>query len=274
MKKNIITLSELVADGKMIAFIKGNRSVNSKNISKKKTSFEKFGMNLVPLMYVEGQKAIDDGCVLIHPITRKEIPKEEAYKYVAIIEGQNRYVAAKEKGLGEDNLYLYECYSDENIKKILAETNIVVEPWNGLDYANGAVLFNPENQLAQFAKELADLSYPISTIGYIACFASGKLGKSAYSNLIAGKDIKVEYDVIRAKCFLEAARKRFGDGFISKRYLVSVVVDLSTKYGYKTVCKAVEQIPEDTIKRVLKAKADDKQPILKASLEGILENRN
>ena len=56
MKKNIISVKDLYIGGKMIAFIKGNRSVNSKNISRKKKSFEKFGMNLVPLMYVDGSK--------------------------------------------------------------------------------------------------------------------------------------------------------------------------------------------------------------------------
>ena len=56
MKKNIITVKDLYVEGKMIAFIKGNRSVNSKNISRKKKSFEKFGMNLVPLMYVRSEE--------------------------------------------------------------------------------------------------------------------------------------------------------------------------------------------------------------------------
>lgn len=73
MKKNIITVKDLYVEGKMIAFIKGNRSVNSKNISRKKKSFEKFGMNLVPLMYVDGQKAVNDGCTLVHPITKERI---------------------------------------------------------------------------------------------------------------------------------------------------------------------------------------------------------
>lgn len=37
MKKNILTVKDLSVEGKMIAFIKGNRSVNSKNISKRKS---------------------------------------------------------------------------------------------------------------------------------------------------------------------------------------------------------------------------------------------
>ena len=107
MNKNIITLKDLFIGGKMIAFIKGNRSVNSKNISRKKKSFEKFGMNLVPLMYVDGQKAVNDGCTLVHPITKEDIPDEEASKYVAIVEGQHRYTAAEETGLDEEKLFLY-----------------------------------------------------------------------------------------------------------------------------------------------------------------------
>lgn len=189
-EKNIITVKDLYVEGKMIAFIKGNRSVNSKNISRKKKSFEKFGMNLVPLMYVDGQKAVNDGCTLVHPITKEDIPDEEASKYVAIVEGQHRYTAAEETGLDEEKLFLYECYSNENTKEILSETNTITDPWSGADYANGAALFNPQNELAKFTKELADLGYPTTTIGYIACFAPGKLGKTAYCNLIAGKEIK------------------------------------------------------------------------------------
>ena len=106
MNKNIVTLKDLFIGGKMIAFIKGNRSVNSKNISRKKKSFEKFGMNLVPLMYVDGQKAVNDGCTLVHPITKEDIPDEEASKYVAIVEGQHRYTTAEETGLDEEKLSL------------------------------------------------------------------------------------------------------------------------------------------------------------------------
>lgn len=152
MKKNIITVKDLYVEGKMIAFIKGNRSVNSKNISRKKKSFEKFGMNLVPLMYVDGQKAVNDGCTLVHPITKEDIPDEEASKYVAIVEGQHRYTAAEETGLDEEKLFLYECYSNENTKEILSETNTITDPWSGADYANGAALFNPQNKLAKFTK--------------------------------------------------------------------------------------------------------------------------
>lgn len=270
MEKKILTAKDLYAGGKMIAFIKGNRSVNPKNISKKKESLEKFGMNLVPLMYVEGQKAVNDGCTLVHPITKNAIPNEEASKYVAIIEGQHRYTAAKETDLNEEMLFLYECYSDKDTNEILAETNTVTDPWSGADYANGAALFNPQNELAKFTKELADLGYPTTTIGYIACFAPGKLGKTAYSKLIAGKEIKTDYNLERAKYFLDAARTKFKDTFIAKRYLITVVADLSTEHGYKRVCDVLKQIPDAIVKRVQEAKSEEKQGILKMTLENLL----
>ena len=270
MGKKILTAKDLYAGGKMIAFIKGNRSVNPKNISKKKESLEKFGMNLVPLMYVEGQKAVNDGCTLVHPITKEDIPDEEASKYVAIVEGQHRYTAAKETDLNEEMLFLYECYSDKDTNEILAETNTVTDPWSGADYANGAALFNPQNELAKFTKELADLGYPTTTIGYIACFAPGKLGKTAYSKLIAGKEIKTDYNLERAKYFLDAARTKFKDTFIAKRYLITVVADLSTEHGYKRVCDALKQMPDAIVKRVQEAKSEEKQGILKMTLENLL----
>ena len=59
------TLASLMRDGKKVAFISGNRGVNSKNITSKKESFGKFECNIVPLMYVDGTKAVKDGCNLV-----------------------------------------------------------------------------------------------------------------------------------------------------------------------------------------------------------------
>ncbi len=182
MNTKIITLKKLLKSGKMIAFTKGNRNIKLENLSKKKESFEKFGTNLVPLMYVDGQKVVNDGCTLVHPLTEEDISNKEANKYVVIVEGQHRYMAAKEMNLDEEKLYLYECYSDKNVKEISPSPQLkqilLQTPWNGLDYANGAALFNPQNEFANFAKELANLGYPISVIGYIACFTPYRLGET------------------------------------------------------------------------------------------------
>lgn len=272
MNTKIITLKELLKSGKMIAFTKGNRNIKLENLSKKKESFEKFGTNLVPLMYVDGQKVVNDGCTLVHPLTEEDISNKEANKYVVIVEGQHRYIAAKEMNLDEEKLYLYECYSDKNVKEILAETNTITDSWNGLDYANGAALFNPQNEFANFAKELANLGYPISVIGYIACFTPYRLGKQMYSDLIAGKEVKISYNLERAKYFLDSARTKFENTFISKKYLITVVSDLSTEYGYKPVCDAIKQIPDVVVKKVLEVKSYERQGVIRETLEYFLKN--
>ena len=106
----INSLSELLQSGKKIAFIKGNRKVNSKNVKSKKTSFEKFKMNLIPLMYVPGEKAIADGCTLINAKTEEEISPDKASEYIAIVDGQHRITAALESEMSNDYLFLFECY--------------------------------------------------------------------------------------------------------------------------------------------------------------------
>ena len=108
MNKNIISVKDLYIAGKMIAFIKGNRSVNSKNISRKKKSFEKFGMNLVPLMYVDGQKAVNEGL---------PSPDEAADFYLYAVEhlehhGYRQYEIsnfAKPGYEGRHNLIYWDC---------------------------------------------------------------------------------------------------------------------------------------------------------------------
>ena len=187
MKQGIFSLSELLKSGKKVAFIKGNRQVNNKNVKSKKTSFVKFGMNLIPLMYVSGEKAIADGCTLIDAKTGAEIDAEQAQEYIAIVDGQHRLTAAMEDELSEDNVYLFECYSAANTKELVASTNIDSNPWDGRDYAYSAVMFNKESKLAKMANELAEAGYAISTIGMILYFKSGKFGKKDLSCIMQGR---------------------------------------------------------------------------------------
>jgi hypothetical protein len=272
MYKKIISMSELLQSGKKIAFIKGNRKVNSKNVKSKKTSFEKFKMNLIPLMYVSGEKAIADGCTLIDAKTEEEISPDKASEYIAIVDGQHRTTAALESEMSNDNLFLFECYCDANTKELVASTNIDSSPWDGKDYAYSAVMFNPESKLAQMANEMSDAGYAVSTIGLILYFNSGKLGKKDLSNIMAGKEPKEGYDFERADYFLKKARVKFKDDFIGKKYLISAVMDLSNKKGYEKVCDALEKLSENQIKRINDASSDDKIGVIKTILKGFLEN--
>lgn len=271
MKKEIISLSELLKSGKEIAFIKGNRLVNNKNVKSKKASFLKFGMNLIPLMYVSGEKAIADGCTLTDAKTGAEIDAEHAQKYIAIVDGQHRLTAAIEAELGEDNLYLFECYNDANTKELVASTNIDSNPWDGRDYAYSAVMFNQENKLAQMANELAEAGYAISTIGLILYFKSGKFGKKDLSNIMQGKDAREGYNLERAEYFLEKARVKFEDVFIGKKYLISAVSDLSSDEGYKRVCDVLPKLSSNNVKRILDEKSDEKIALIKTMLQNLIE---
>lgn len=271
MKKDIISLSELLRSGKKISFIKGNRVVNSKNVKSKQASLEKFKMNLIPLMYVSGEKANIDGCTLIDAKTDEEVNPENAGDYVAIVDGQHRYTAAMETELGDDNIFLFECYSDANTKELIASTNIDSNPWDGKDYAHSAVMLNPENKLAQMANKMAKAGYPLSTIGLILYFAGGKLGKKELSNIIQGKDAKEGYDFDRAEYFLDKAHAKFDDAFIGKKYLISAVIELSLKKGYEKVCDVIPMLSDNQVKRILEAKSDDKNGIIKTALQNKLE---
>ena len=271
MKKEIISLSELLRSGKKIAFIKGNRQVNNKNVKSKKVSFEKYGMNLIPLMYVSGEKAIDDGCTLIDAKTGAEIDAEHAYEYIAIVDGQHRLTAAIEAELSEDNLYLFECYNEANTKELVASTNIDSNPWDGRDYAYSAVMFNQESKLAQMANELTEAGYAISTIGLILYFKSGKFGKKDLSNIMQGKDARDGYNIDRAEYFLEKARVKFEDVFIGKKYLISAVSDLSSDEGYKKVCDMLPMLSSNNVKRILDEKSDEKIALIKKLLQNLLE---
>ena len=271
MKKEIISLSELLRSGKKIAFIKGNRQVNNKNVKSKKVSFIKYGMNLIPLMYVSGEKAIADGCTLIEAKTGAEIDAEHAQEYIAIVDGQHRFTAAVEAELGEENLYLFECYNDANTKELVASTNIDSNPWDGRDYAYSAVMFNQESKLAQMANELAEAGYAISTIGLIFYFKSGKFGKKDLSNIMQGKDAREGYNLERAEYFLKEARVKFEDVFIGKKYLISAVSDLSSDEGYKKVCDMLPMLSSNNVKRILDEKSDDKIALIKTMLQNLIE---
>ena len=91
-KKEIFTLADVKKECKEIAFIKGNRELANNNISSKVKSLSECGTNLVPIMVVEGKKAVDDGCSLVLP-DGKDIA-DDVEKYLVIVDGQHRYKAA------------------------------------------------------------------------------------------------------------------------------------------------------------------------------------
>lgn len=243
----ISTLKDIKNEGVNVCFIQGNRQVSNKNVKSKTASISKYGI-LVPLMYVTGTKAVEDGCSLMTS-DGKPISSEEADKYIVIVDGQHRYSAAIEKSVSDEEIYLFENYANASTKELLAEANVEVEKWKGGDYIAGATLAKPEDELLQFANSLSLRGFPISTISLILCWDKHRFTSKKLSKLMKGETVNIEYDIERATAFLNGMSK-FSDVFVAKNYAINTAIDLSSKWGYSPVCKASSKIPEATVQRI------------------------
>lgn len=74
------------------------------------------------------------------------------------------------------------------------------------------------------------------------------------------------YDIERAKAFLTAARDKFEDKFIMKRYLIDVVSDLCTGKDYMLVLNAIGRLTNDNVKKITDSKSDDMEKVIKSIL--------
>ena len=270
---SISSLASLKKTGKSVAFISGNRDINEKNIKSKKDSFDKFKCNLVPLMYVDGQKAIDDGCTIVDALTGAVINSDEASSYIVIIDGQHRFKAAIESELPYDNIYLFENFCEANTRDLLTSTNVDTCPWDAHDYIHGAALTHSDDEIVKFAKELSNLGYPPSTIGEIICFRTNVLKKTYFVKIMQDEKVSLNCaNINRAKKFLDIARTKFDDKFISRHYLIRTVVSLSIQYKFDNVATALGKLTETQIKTILRRRCHEKEDVIRRELEVYLKN--
>jgi hypothetical protein len=254
-----MSLAQVVENGFVVAFIEGNREIVKKNVQNKKDSFEDFHCNIIPILYVKGERAVEDGCKLVdvegNPITDPAMISNS----IAIVDGQHRITAAIKNGFTLETIILLEDYSEANTKKLIAGANCDSFTWNTKDYVGGAALMNPENKIAEFSKDLVNRKFSMSTLGLILFFESGKLGKKDFALLMEGKDIRNtgDCDLERANAFMGAAQAIFEDKFLAKHYLISGVARLSKKFGYAKVLEVLAQLSEQEAERIKTAKSDD-----------------
>lgn len=253
--------------GKKVAFVKGNRSLSAKNIKAKVESIRNFEI-IVPLLYVSGEKAVADGCILVD-INGYDIKPDDVKNNFALIDGQHRFMAAIEAKLDYEKIPLLEYKGNKDVKGLLAEANIATDGWKGVDFIAGAALFNPNDELIVKAKELTEKGFPLTTISLFLC-GDRKLDAKTYSLLMRGVDIKIEYKKEQAECILDACSK-FNNKFVAKRYLIEEVLSLSTVGGYPTVCKALKNIPEDVVTKIEKAKADEVVNAIRTQIKAQME---
>lgn len=265
----LCSLANLEESGKKVAFILGNRPTSKKNLKQKEDSLKEFEMNLTPLVYINGEEVMSNGDGTIHlanPITGDPIEDGDASNYVVIIDGQHRYKAALSIKLDKHNIILMKDYSGIGAQNLIARINNETCPWVASEWAFGAHMFNPDNEIAAFASSLAKEGYKSTTIGLILYFRKGELGEKAFSGIMNGGNAKEGYDIERAKAFLIAAREKFDEKFIMKRYLIKVVSELSMESGYQVVLTAIGKLTEDNVKEIIDSTSDDKEKVIKGML--------
>lgn len=233
----IFTLADVKAEGKAIAFVYGNRDIAAKNKNNKKSSLKECSMNLVPMLLVEGKKAVEDGCKLMNP-NGEEIPNSAADSYYVVVDGQHRYTAAtelmkdaeekdEEPAITDEQLYFYLDYSGRNTKELLSITNIESAKWAATDYAKGAVLLNPADELIQFINKYAQKKMPISAISiYLYGKKDTLTNKHLAASLSSGSlDIKSEARLEFANAILPRLQRLLPSSFYRTRYCADAIND-------------------------------------------------
>lgn len=251
----ILNLSKILETGKKIAFANENRDVEKPNLKSKIKSLKECECNLVPLMYVSGTKAVEDGCELVTP-DNQPIAKEEAANYIVIIDGQHRYQAFIEAGLDPSKLYLYESYAtDIDTLTLLSEANQVSNPWKPKDYLRAALMKKKNDELLKACNELKDRGYGLPTISKIYTW-SGVLSKKKLTGIVKGAEYKITSNLERGNKFIEVATAKFDEKFVTKRYLIDAVINLSS-HGFEKVLEAMAKLSEEEVNKITSAKSDE-----------------
>lgn len=230
-KKGIITLAALKATGKKIAFIKGNRQVQEKNVNSKRASLKENGQ-IIPAVIVDGEEVQSVDLEIVDAETGKPVALEDHEKYVVILDGQHRYTAYIQNGdknKGEF-YFMYPLNEGITLQKILSEANIATKMWDGKDFASGALMMNPDKKLPllEAIVELLNQGFPLATVQKWLCFKNAGITKEVLAKAMNGKiDEKLQKTpyLEKGKRLLKAAQKSFNNDFLGKRYLVDLLIE-------------------------------------------------
>lgn len=254
-KNAIITLAMLNAEGKKIAFVKGNRIPNKENLNSKGISLRKHGL-VVPLVIEDADKVSADGLEvmevivkeeaensdssleieLIDGVTLKPIPEGELENYVVILEGQHRYLAylfneVKKLGNKGDLSFIYPLNSEITSKKLLSQVNIATEKWTGGEFVQGAQILNNGEKLPLLDAilELVNAGYSLTSAAYWCTFKYGRITKEMLVDVMEGYTLSPEIhytvNLERSKRLLSAARYTLKDCFLKHRYLLDFLLE-------------------------------------------------
>lgn len=195
MKNEIFTLeSRELNEGKKVAFIAGgiNRNINKANVKAKMKSIEECGQ-LSELEIVDGEDVVNEGLSLKDPMSGLPIDNTKASKYLAIIDGQHRYMAImalreedrcgkrnyeeaarkwqKDGSKPEDKPKEYTAKAPTQIKAryplndniliqtLITEVNNTSTKWDKGDFARQASAMYPDNEVLKFIVKYMNMQH-------------------------------------------------------------------------------------------------------------------
>lgn len=255
-----------------VAFLEGNRNINSNNVKKMEVSLKEFGKNLMPMVYIKADDARLNGRKLKDAIDGTTVEEGNRANYIVVLDGQHRFTAAvkmEKEGFDTSGLLWEELKLDENktIEEALIEINSVGQMWKGTDYISGLALRQPENEIVQFAKELSDFGVKAKTINKYLLFED----KFSWA--------KPDEDVINKKADLDRAKKIWAvvKQFPDKVNKESIIIDYIMKAGgvkhWEDELKNVANVGKDLDTKLRNLKTKEAKELLRKELEKLQEQR-
>lgn len=230
---------------KKVAFVDGNRAINENNIKKHVVSLEKFGRNLVRLLYVDAK---DVEGYAIHDAATDEIVEKENYEnYIVVLDGQHRFKAAMilaaddTKDFTLDNLRWDKVELEgHSFQEVLIEVNTRTQPWKGSDYISGCVLNDPKNEVALFAKEVTSYGASAKTVNKYLFFED----KFSWSSAMKDSKVLEKAKLQRAQKIWEVV-KTYPIGIIKKSLLIDYIISEGGNKHWEGELKNVADLPMD-----------------------------
>ena len=262
LQAQIITLAMLRAEGVRVAFIKGNRQVQEKNVNSKRASLIENGQ-IIPAVIVDGEEVQSVDLEIVDAETGKPVAPEDYGKYVVILDGQHRYTAYIQNG-GKNKgefYFMYPLNEGIALQKILSEANIATKMWDGKDFASGALMMNPDKELPLLKAivELLNQGFPLATVQKWLCFKNAGINKEVLAKAMNGKiDEKLQKTpyLEKGKRLLKAAQKSFSNDFLGKRYLVDLLIEKYEDADDEKKAETMNQLVE-FLSGIDRSKADE-----------------
>ena len=257
-----------VSDANKFAFIKGNRPTDEKAIKAKRDSIIEYGI-LCPITAVNGKMVIESGGHLTD-LDGNDIADEHAKDYYAVLDGQHRLKAYLELGLPLEDLVVIEPLNKGvAIALLIAEMNICTKTWKGSDYmAAPAMAIKETNAAFDFAMELQQRGFPLSTISLWACGNNKLKAKDLVASLKTREMPQCLQEAdgwcAKSRKWFEAASEKFTAKFLAKKYLISFIQD---GYNVAEDATAYTLEIEKKLKKLTQWQADKIQNARKTSTQ-------